>query len=259
MPYPWTRLVRRAEALAREHPAAREMLTFYGGLLASQAHIYEGVRRGYDRRATGLEDLLAVVVAHRHALLAAIHARAPAPLASAANDLAAAPDHDVLALLVDYWHAPSGDQFFQKALLQPWARGLADEGVPLPARSVPGAAACPACAGRPQVGVLQAGGEADDGAKGLVCADCLGTWTVGRLACPSCGEHDEAKLAYFRAAGLEHVRLEVCDTCRRYLKTVDLTRLGLAEPLVDEIAAAALDVWAAEQGYIRLELNLAGL
>ena len=67
-----------------------------------------------------------------------------------------------------------------------------------------------------------------------------------------------------RPAGCSHpgvvdVRLEACDTCRHYIKGVDLTRLGLAVPLVDEVAAAALDVWAHERGYTKIELNLVGL
>jgi formate dehydrogenase maturation protein FdhE len=40
---------------------------------------------------------------------------------------------------------------------------------------------------------------------------------------------------------------------------VDLTRLGFAVPLVDEVATAALDVWAREHGYKKIELNLVGL
>jgi formate dehydrogenase maturation protein FdhE len=43
------------------------------------------------------------------------------------------------------------------------------------------------------------------------------------------------------------------------MKSVDLTVNGLAIPLVDEIAAAPLDLWAAEQGYQKIELNLMGL
>ena len=58
---------------------------------------------------------------------------------------------------------------------------------------------------------------------------------------------------------LPHVRVEACDTCKRYLKSVDLTTNGLAVPVVDEIAAAPLDLWAAEHGYQKIELNLLGL
>jgi hypothetical protein len=30
-------------------------------------------------------------------------------------------------------------------------------------------------------------------------------------------------------------------------------------PLVDEVAAAPLDLWASERGYVKIELNLVGL
>jgi formate dehydrogenase maturation protein FdhE len=40
---------------------------------------------------------------------------------------------------------------------------------------------------------------------------------------------------------------------------VDLIRLGHAEPLVDEIYSAPLDLWAREHGYAKIELNLVGV
>jgi formate dehydrogenase maturation protein FdhE len=40
---------------------------------------------------------------------------------------------------------------------------------------------------------------------------------------------------------------------------VDLTKNGLADGVVDEIAAAPLDLWAREQGYSKLEPNLVGM
>jgi FdhE protein len=52
------------------------------------------------------------------------------------------------------------------------------------------------------------------------------------------------------------VRVECCDTCRNYIKTVDLTRNGLADPVVDEIASIPLDLWAQKQGYTKLQVNL---
>jgi len=60
----------------------------------------------------------------------------------------------------------------------------------------------------------------------------------------------------YTAEDFEHVRVECCDSCQRYLKTVDLTKSGLAEPLVDEIAAVPLDLWAQERGYTKLQSNL---
>jgi formate dehydrogenase maturation protein FdhE len=54
------------------------------------------------------------------------------------------------------------------------------------------------------------------------------------------------------------VRVEACDSCLTYIKTVDLTKNALAVPVVDEIAAVSLDVWAQERGYRKLETNLLG-
>jgi FdhE protein len=55
------------------------------------------------------------------------------------------------------------------------------------------------------------------------------------------------------------VRLECCDACRTYIKSVDLTKNGLADPLVDELASVPLDLWAREHGYDKLRPNLLGL
>jgi formate dehydrogenase maturation protein FdhE len=55
------------------------------------------------------------------------------------------------------------------------------------------------------------------------------------------------------------VRVEVCESCHKYIKGIDLTAYGLAVPVVDEIAALPLDIWAAEQGYKKIEMNLIGV
>ncbi|HKQ53166.1 MAG TPA: formate dehydrogenase accessory protein FdhE, partial [Pyrinomonadaceae bacterium] len=85
------------------------------------------------------------------------------------------------------------------------------------------------------------------------------SWLFRRVLCANCGEEGPAKLGYFHSPEFDHVRVEACDTCKHYIKGVDLTRLGLAVPLVDEVAAAPLDLWAREHGYTKIELNLVGL
>ena len=78
----------------------------------------------------------------------------------------------------------------------------------------------------------------------------VSVWTDSAAAmpapCPNTAQHDM-------------LRVDACDTCRRYLKTIDLTRLGIAVPVVDEVAGAPLDLWALERGYEKIELNLVGL
>jgi FdhE protein len=101
--------------------------------------------------------------------------------------------------------------------------------------------------------------QADGGRRHLVCAICLTVWPFRRIVCPHCGEEDEARLGYFQASVYPHVRVEACDTCRHYLKAVDLAQAGHAVPVVDDIASSALDIWAREQGYVKIERNLVGL
>lgn len=54
-------------------------------------------------------------------------------------------------------------------------------------------------------------------------------------------------------------RVDACDTCHYYIKTVDLTKNGRAVPVVDELAAIPLSLWAAENGYMKVSTNLLGL
>jgi FdhE protein len=77
--------------------------------------------------------------------------------------------------------------------------------------------------------------------------------------CPNCGEESIDKLPVYTAADFEHVRVEACDTCKVYLKSVDLTKDGHAVPVVDELATIPLNAWAEERGYSKLFPNLLGM
>jgi formate dehydrogenase maturation protein FdhE len=55
------------------------------------------------------------------------------------------------------------------------------------------------------------------------------------------------------------VRIEVCETCHRYLKSIDQTLDARSIPEVDDLLSLAMDVWALEEGYTRLEPGLAGI
>jgi FdhE protein len=165
-------------------------------------------------------------------------------------------------MLLTCWGASCDGQFFAKAILQPYAHWLSNAGISPVGRPVRRAGnRCPFCAGAPQLSVLQVTSEplAHGGGRTLVCATCLSSWPFPRLLCASCGEDDERKLAYFQATAYAHLRIDACDSCRHYVKNVDLTRLGLAVPIVDEVAGAPLDLWAREHGYQKIELNLVGL
>ena len=62
----------------------------------------------------------------------------------------------------------------------------------------------------------------------------------------------------FVAEQFPHIRVESCDTCKYYLRSIDLTKDGNAVPLVDDLAAIPLSFWAEENGYRRIQANLLG-
>jgi len=55
-----------------------------------------------------------------------------------------------------------------------------------------------------------------------------------------------------------HVSIHACRTCSRYLLNVDLCGDARAVPVVDEMAAIPLDLYAREQGMTKIVPNLMG-
>jgi FdhE protein len=150
------------------------------------------------------------------------------------------------------------EAFVVSAVLQPFAERLgrawpttspaADAGL------AAAAATCRLCSGWPILGVLREEGQG--ARRALVCSFCLSEGDYRRVLCPSCGEEKFDALPVYTAEQFAHIRVEACDNCRTYLKTIDVSRDGLAVPLVDDLASVAMDLWARERGYSRLCPNL---
>jgi FdhE protein len=255
----WEKRIRRARDLAAQYPAAAEVLSFYGEIAAFQREVFEATAaenlHADPMRPLGEQLVQPAALSRFSALLELVERKGPAGLAKAARELRQQGPDQWRALLES---PPDGDQtrrFFARACLQPVAEYLAFDSK-LHFSGYTGTL-CPVCGGKPQLGVLRPEGEG--GKRSLVCSGCATEWNFRRILCPNCAEEDPLKLPRFSAEEFPHVRVEACDACKRYLKSVDLTLNGLAVPLVDEIAAAPLDLWAAEHGYQKIELNLTGL
>ena len=258
----WDEQIARADQLAVQSTGSRELLTFYAQLLRAQREVYEFLRSRKDWLPSGdIEHDVPVVLNAFPTLLKTVETYGPETLSAEAHELLASSDDILSEMLTSHWRSPSDIQFFAKAFLQPYGRWLADSGAEIPKRELPySERRCPFCGGNPQVTFLKSReGNAESGNRDLICATCLSTWEFRRVVCANCGEERPAKLGYFHTPEYDHVRIEACDTCKYYIKGVDLTRLGFAVPLVDEVAAAPLDVWAREHGYVKIELNLVGL
>ncbi len=229
----WERRIARAEELAESHPAAAEWLRFYRDLAAFQSQAPAGAMM------SRLPDLLDLV-----------RRRGTAQLADRASYLSAHPtEWDALTVASE----DPVDTFFLRVLEQPYFEQQAlQSGV---ATNVV-QPQCPFCFEKPIAAVLRP--EGDGGRRNLLCGRCFTEWEFRRLLCPNCGEEDRDKLPVYSATELPHIRVEACDSCHAYIKAVDLTRDGNAVPEVDEMAAAALDLWAVEHGYTKLAPNLFG-
>jgi FdhE protein len=268
------RRIRRAQQLAAAHAYAAEGLRFYERLCGFQKSLYAALAAASGtakaaRPPGALRDELdlAFLLPWFGSFLTLIGDIAPAPLAEAAANLAGAGGPLGQDLLVEFWRAdpeiesalPPLDKVIAWAFLQGYAEFLADHTEQPVAESLGGSTPylCPACSGRPLAGVLRPLG---DGAKrSLICLLCATEWEFRRIVCPACGEESVDKLPVFVAEELPHVRVEACDTCHYFIKTIDLTRNGNAVPVVDELAAIPLSLWAVERQYAKLAPNLLGL
>jgi FdhE protein len=251
----WDLRIARASELKEKHSAAAELLKFYEQLARFQKSLYE--------RLADVEDHdVAVLIRFIPDLVALVKQAGSAQLKEAATSISQASREDLLELMNAVWEHSLGIEqmgaeyaFFAKALLQPYAEMLAKKATSVQENiSNP---RCPFCGSKPQVAVLRP--EGDGGKRSLVCSLCATEWTFRRLMCPSCGEEHKDKLPVFVADGLEYVRVEACDNCHKYIKSIDMTKNGRAVPLVDELATVSLNLWAQEKNYQKLEANLFGV
>jgi formate dehydrogenase maturation protein FdhE len=149
---------------------------------------------------------------------------------------------------------------------------------------------CPVCGSLPQLAYLAV---SDDDLvtphRYLECARCSASWAFARMTCASCGENDTKRLLCFSERGtLEgemsgrtikkadldgvpdeslraantprflHVRIDGCSSCSQYLLTIDAGRDRRAVPVVDEIAAIPLSLYAQERGLRKVVANQMG-
>jgi len=269
----WDTRIRRATELISAYPFAAEGLRFYAQIAMLQQQLHSELGRSPDdfflAESSGWERLNPSALPARFSrFLTNVSQVAPAVLARAASDLLQRGSASWLRLLEEFWQTPRtsfDDDETQEAVLahrslawlflQPFAEYLASRrnGVVVDESAV----RCPLCGGAPIVGVLRA--EGDGAKKSLICMLCAHEWAFRRIYCPSCGEERESHMAFYSAPEIPHVRVDVCDTCRTYLKSVDLTKTGLAVPIVDELATLPLDLWAREQGYRKLQVNIVGI
>lgn len=105
---------------------------------------------------------------------------------------------------------------------------------------------CPICGEEPKIGEI----KDDDEIRHLFCYHCGFKWSFDPVKCPFCGNQEYQSLAYFTIESEERYRVDVCNSCNRYIKMVDFRDTGLQANLdVEDVATLHLDLLAYEEGY----------
>ena len=274
---PWAPLRRRAEALRARHPFAAEVLALYLALLDVWDEAWDAAHRERPE-PPALAGWAAERVLPR---VAEVTAKAgPEPLADATRRLleAGVTSESLAAWLAGDELAPV-ERYLARATLRGPLQALDADAACARDRSPRGGRHCQRCGGPPQ---LSYRAHSDDGLvsehRHLACARCGTGWRYTGSACASCGETKAAHRTIYaerrespvvgrgdpavpaRPDGpmFPHVRIEGCETCKRYLIDVDVGRDARAVPEVDELAALPLDLHATELGLSKITPNLMG-
>lgn len=106
---------------------------------------------------------------------------------------------------------------------------------------------CPFCGGFPGMGEIR-----KEGKRILHCPLCGTEWEYPRMKCPYCQNDDRDRLTYFQVEGEIENRVDICQACRHYLKTIDSREMeGSLDLEVEDYLTLHLDHLAQEEGYIR--------
>ena len=250
----WARRRRRAGQLLERYPFASQLLHLYGALLDAQERAFLAALDERPAPAT-----VARYVSERvaPAVAEATIAAGPAALSDAVRGQLRGGD---VAGLVSAWLAGEQqapvEQYLARAASAPVLEALGPAAAQACARQA--GEGCPRCGGLPQVSYLTDASEAlVSGPRMLECCRCGESWIHQRMTCAACGELSAGKLPIFTDPDrFPHLRADACETCRRYLITVDLRKEPEGVPVVDELVALPLDLYAQERGFAKIVPNL---
>lgn len=258
----WDKRIRRASELSERESSAHEVLRFYRHILEVQQRIYQDISAQPPVSApadSALRERLDLDCAMRWmgVVLGVVRQNGPARMSAEAERIKAAGSTHQRQLLARHLNreviADESGDFFARMVWQPCAEFLASQ---YKVSTNGSEATCPVCGCKPQLAVLRP--EGDGGKRHLQCSFCLTEWAFRRVLCPACGEVEYTKLPRFSPDSPKAVRVEACDSCKFYLKSFDMTADGWLVPEVDEIASVALDLWAVDRGYRKLQSNVTG-
>jgi formate dehydrogenase maturation protein FdhE len=261
----------RAELLAPTSEAAEAPLRFAAGLYRAGGAFVATALTAHERRALSgelVQDICRAPEASgptgllRDALrsvlrFAASHGPPELSAIAAARLDEGPPLFDARLRTLWAGETDGRSDYLARALVRPYLEMLA--ALRIEPQRERRAGRCPFCGGAPWIASRRAQPNADGAERWLGCAYCGTEWMTNRLRCPVCAEENPDKLPSFRSDRHPAARIEACENCRYYVKSLDLTIDARLVPEVDDLVSLAMDLWAAEQGFTRVEPGLAGV
>ncbi len=107
---------------------------------------------------------------------------------------------------------------------------------------------CPVCGHLPGLAELK---KTPSGRQRyLICSLCHTTWPFQRLKCPYCEKTEDKETEYLSFPNEDNYRVDICNSCKSFIKTVINNNAGLSPVLLDW-SSQHIDESAIRKGYKR--------
>lgn len=107
---------------------------------------------------------------------------------------------------------------------------------------------CPVCGWKALIAVTSMKNQQ----RILNCSMCDTPWPFKNLACTHCSNEDHNTLKYISVKDDEVYKINVCEKCRGYIKTMDERKAALVRSSIEEdLGTIHLDIIAQREGYLK--------
>ena len=113
---------------------------------------------------------------------------------------------------------------------------------------------CPVCHSQPSLSWV-----GDGGRRKVFCSFCAAVGNYDRAGCMICQNNDGPKQNVFLFEGEEGFRVNACDACKSYVKTIEADLLSRIGSEVADLMSLPLDIVVQEKGYQRRSPNPIGM
>lgn len=107
---------------------------------------------------------------------------------------------------------------------------------------------CPVCGWKASMAVT----SGENRQRVLNCSLCETAWPFKTIECPHCLNKDHDTLKYLAIDDDEIYRINVCEKCRGYIKTLDESKVAVRNTAMEEdLKTLHLDIIAEREGYLK--------